>query len=90
MSQVGEQEVVEQVRHAIPFASSSGDQGPTVPAAPSHAGYPDTRRRVSQGKDPSALNRMGPYPDRATAERALEIAAERNKAADEADEEWNR
>ncbi|NGP06798.1 hypothetical protein G6038_15180 [Rhodococcus sp. 14C212] len=46
--------------------------------------------KVSQGKDPGALNRMGPYPDRATAERALEIAAERNKAADEADEEWNR
>ncbi|WP_068165860.1 hypothetical protein [Rhodococcus phenolicus] len=44
---------------------------------------------VGQGKDPSALNRMGPYPDRATAERALEIAAERNKAADEADDEWN-
>ncbi|MBM7460418.1 hypothetical protein ACIBED_04770 [Rhodococcus coprophilus] len=45
--------------------------------------------KVTQGKDPNALNRMGPYPDRETAMRALEIAAARNKAADDADEEWN-
>ncbi len=45
--------------------------------------------KVSQGKDPNALNRMGPYPDRETAERALEIAAERTRAADRADDEWN-
>ncbi|MDV2475185.1 hypothetical protein ACFWDA_12450 [Rhodococcus zopfii] len=51
--------------------------------------YDVSTGEVSQGKDPSALNRMGPYPDRATAERALEIAAERNKAADDADDEWN-
>lgn len=56
-----------------------------------HAWYFDIRtHKVSQGKDPSAFNRMGPYPDRETAERALEIAAERTKAADKADEEWNR
>lgn len=35
------------------------------------------------------MSRMGPYPDRASAEKALQIAAERNKAADRADEEWN-
>lgn len=35
--------------------------------------------KVSQGKDPGALNRMGPYPDKDTAERALQIAAERTK-----------
>ncbi len=45
--------------------------------------------KVSQGKDPGALNRMGPYPDKDTAERALQIAAERTKAADKADDEWN-
>lgn len=36
-----------------------------------------------------AEDRLGPYPDRATAARALEIVAERNKAADEADRRWN-
>ncbi|MFC4602234.1 hypothetical protein [Rhodococcus kronopolitis] len=44
---------------------------------------------VHQGKGTHVFDRMGPYPDRATAERALEIAAERRKAADAADEEWN-
>lgn len=44
---------------------------------------------VRQGKDARGLDRMGPYPDRATAERALEIAAERNKAADKADHDWD-
>ena len=46
-------------------------------------------RSVSQGKAERGLDRMGPYPDRETAERALEIAAERGKAADQADEDWN-
>ena len=51
--------------------------------------YYDVRTgKVSQGKDPHALNRMGPYPDRETAQRALQIAAERNKAADAADDDW--
>lgn len=44
---------------------------------------------VRQGKDARGLDRMGPYPDRATAERALEIAAERNRAADNEDREWD-
>lgn len=51
--------------------------------------YDVKTHKVSQGKDPHALNRMGPYPDRETAERALQIAAERNKAADDADDAWN-
>ena len=34
----------------------------------------------------SAPNRLGPYPDEATAARALEIVQERNEAADEYDE----
>lgn len=46
-------------------------------------------KAVVQGKDAGAMDRMGPYPDRATAERALEIAAERNKAADDADDSWS-
>lgn len=43
---------------------------------------------VRRGKESRGFDRMGPYPDRATAERALEIAKERNRAADEADERW--
>lgn len=46
-------------------------------------------KTVVQGKDAGAMDRMGPYPDRSTAERALEIAAERNKKADDADESWS-
>lgn len=44
---------------------------------------------VTQGKQTSSFTRMGPYPDRAAAEHALQIAAERTKQADRADEEWN-
>lgn len=44
---------------------------------------------VHQGKAGDVFDRMGPYPDRESAERALQIAAARNKAADAADEEWN-
>lgn len=36
-----------------------------------------------------AADRLGPYPDRETAARALEIAKQRTQAADEADERWN-
>ncbi|MCX2731836.1 hypothetical protein OOZ19_16465 [Saccharopolyspora sp. NFXS83] len=35
-----------------------------------------------------AADRLGPYPDRATAEHALELAKERTDAADEADRRW--
>ena len=35
-----------------------------------------------------AADRLGPYPDRESAERALEIARERTEAADQADREW--
>ncbi|PTR32109.1 hypothetical protein C8K36_1011159 [Rhodococcus sp. OK519] len=44
---------------------------------------------VSQGKAANVFDRMGPYPDRESAERALQTAADRNKAADDADDEWN-
>lgn len=35
-----------------------------------------------------SADRLGPYPDRETAARALDIARERTEAADRADEEW--
>ena len=35
-----------------------------------------------------AADRLGPYPDRETAARALEIARERTEEADRADREW--
>ncbi|WP_327143517.1 hypothetical protein [Nocardia sp. NBC_01327] len=42
--------------------------------------------RAEQGKQCWVGGRMGPYPDKATAERALEIARARNKAADADDD----
>ncbi|EGD54720.1 hypothetical protein [Gordonia neofelifaecis] len=42
---------------------------------------------VTQGKVGNVFNRMGPYPDEATARRALDIAAARNAAADSDDED---
>lgn len=49
--------------------------------------YDVSTGEVSKGKVPNALNRMGPYPDEATARRALAIAAERNATADAEDED---
>ncbi|MBB6119259.1 hypothetical protein [Nocardiopsis algeriensis] len=43
--------------------------------------------RVEQGPGCPNQARMGPYPDRDTAERALTIAAERNSAWEEENEE---
>lgn len=43
---------------------------------------------VSQGPARSTFDRMGPYPSKETAEAALEIARERNKAADDEDRKW--
>ncbi|MHA6795530.1 hypothetical protein ACVGVM_18730 [Pseudonocardia bannensis] len=36
-----------------------------------------------------AADRLGPYPDKETAARALEIARERTEAADRYDREWD-
>ncbi len=41
--------------------------------------------RPEQGKRCWFADRMGPYPDRATAERALDIVRERNAADDARD-----
>ncbi len=43
--------------------------------------------KAEHGKECWYGDRMGPYPDKATAERALAIAAERNAAADAADDD---
>lgn len=43
--------------------------------------------RVEHGPGCPNKERMGPYPDEATAASALAIAARRNEAWDEADEE---
>ena len=36
-----------------------------------------------------AIDRLGPYPTREEAERALERVAERNEEADRADRDWD-
>ncbi|QIZ36601.1 MULTISPECIES: hypothetical protein [Saccharopolyspora] len=46
-------------------------------------------RQVEPKAGCRAAERLGPYPDRETAARALEIAEERTKAADDADRRWN-
>lgn len=46
-------------------------------------------RQVEPKAGCRAAERLGPYPDRDTAARALEIAEERTKAADAADRRWN-
>lgn len=47
-----------------------------------------THQTVEQGKGCRGGDRMGPYPDEATAARALEIARERTRAVDESDKKW--
>ncbi|MEQ3550123.1 hypothetical protein WIS52_06530 [Pseudonocardia nematodicida] len=37
-----------------------------------------------------SADRLGPYPDRETAARALEIARERTEAEDRKDKDWNK
>jgi hypothetical protein len=44
--------------------------------------------KVVRADEVRAVDRLGPYPDRETAARALEIARERTEAADRADREW--
>jgi hypothetical protein len=51
--------------------------------------YCTKHNRVEHGQTCRIGDLLGPYPDKATAERALQIAAERTKAADEADRNWN-
>lgn len=44
---------------------------------------------VEPGAGCRSTDRMGPYPDADTAARALELARQRTKAADEADERFD-
>ncbi|CAA9416136.1 MAG: hypothetical protein AVDCRST_MAG66-2328 [uncultured Pseudonocardia sp.] len=44
--------------------------------------------KVVRADEVRAVDRLGPYPDRETAARALEIARERTEAADRADRRW--
>lgn len=53
--------------------------------------YNPSTGEVTQGKKAAWDNRMGPYATREEAESALQIAAQRNKSADnqdEADDNW--
>lgn len=43
---------------------------------------------VEHGHLSRSIDRLGPYPDRETAERALELARERTRAEDERDRTW--
>ncbi|KFU76669.1 hypothetical protein SAMN04489729_7890 [Amycolatopsis lurida] len=51
--------------------------------------YNTTTGQVEHGTLSRSVDRLGPYPDEATAHRALEIAMERTAAADRADRDWN-
>ncbi|MET7767950.1 hypothetical protein [Nocardia sp. NPDC005366] len=45
-------------------------------------------QQAEQGKRCWFQDRMGPYPDQATAERALDIARARNEREDARDRSW--
>jgi len=47
-------------------------------------------RTVEQGRQSSWEHRLGPYPTREAAERALEDAHQRTEAWDDEDEEWRK
>jgi uncharacterized membrane protein len=44
---------------------------------------------VEHGNVCRAADRLGPYPDKETASRALDIAKERSAAWDKAEREWD-
>ncbi|GAB3212929.1 hypothetical protein ABZ412_20410 [Nocardia sp. NPDC005746] len=48
--------------------------------------YCISHHKAEQGKSCWVGDRMGPYPDQATAERALDIVRERNRRADQEDD----
>jgi len=60
------------------------------PIDPEKAFYYNTRTgEVEQGLVSDWTDRMGPYRTREEAANALQIAAQRNQAWDEADREWD-
>lgn len=44
--------------------------------------------QVEHGDVGKAIDRLGPYPDRESAERALQTARERTEAEDKRDRDW--
>ncbi|WP_447005808.1 hypothetical protein ACRAKI_04630 [Saccharothrix isguenensis] len=48
-----------------------------------------THQTVERGVGCRGADRMGPYPDQASAQHALDLARQRTKAEDEADTEWD-
>jgi hypothetical protein len=46
-------------------------------------------KTVEQAEGCRAVDRLGPYPDRETASRAVELARERTEQEDRRDAEWN-
>lgn len=51
--------------------------------------YCTRHNRVEHGAICRAADLLGPYPDKQTAERALEIAKERSAAWDKANRKWD-
>lgn len=58
------------------------------PNPPTGWWYNTRTGQVEHGELSRAIDLMGPYPDEATARRAMEIAQERTKQADRAEAEW--
>ena len=57
---------------------------------PDQGWYYNTRtNQVEHLEKSRSVDLLGPYPDEATARRALDIVRERNKQADSADAKWN-
>jgi hypothetical protein len=56
--------------------------------AEEHWWYCLKHQRPEHGNVCGRSDRLGPYPDEATAARALEIVRERNEAADAYDARW--
>jgi hypothetical protein len=51
--------------------------------------YNTRTKQVEHHERGRSIDLLGPYPDEATARRALEIAKERTRQADAADAEWD-
>ncbi|MCL3860693.1 SPOR domain-containing protein [Actinotalea sp. K2] len=70
----------------------SDEQGTTPADGTGHGSgdyyFDPTTGEVTQGKARSWTGRMGPYATREEAQRALEKAADRTDAWDEADRRW--
>ena len=60
-----------------------------IPDRPEKFWYCLNHHRVEPPGQCRPEDRLGPYPDRETAARALEIAKERTEAADAYDREWD-